>query len=106
MPTDHQGVPLAHLHAQQSEHDEAYIIANTAGIARLITALAQVLTSPTGTATAELMAADGEGFELFVIRDDSEFGGSAWSRAALPYTKFFGRETQRGWIWPWERPVQ
>ncbi len=57
----------AHLHAQECPHDEAYLITDRAGLLAVRAAIDRAMEDPAGVARADLFAADGEGYALFVL---------------------------------------
>lgn len=89
---------LAHLYAQESEHDDAYLVANTQALYEIMRAIGQTLGTG-NAAVATLMTADGEEFELIVVREDSDWRSDVWQKALLPYTEGSGEGSGRG---PWE----
>jgi uncharacterized protein YgfB (UPF0149 family) len=91
---------LAHIHAQFSEHDDAYIVANSAGLRAIRGAIDEALEE--GQAAVDLFVADGEGFSLRLHLDDTEFAeaGSPW---AVPYVADFARESRPHALLPGQR---
>lgn len=59
--------PVAHLHAQGRPHDEAYVVADEAGLRALQGAIARALDAADGTGEARVFTADGEGYDLVVL---------------------------------------
>ena len=71
-----------HLHAQEAPHDEAYLIADRAGLQQARACIDRALDDPSGLAAADLFTADGEGYSLLVlVADPPELGADD-----LPYT--------------------
>lgn len=94
---------LAHLHAQESPHDEAYLIADRAALFEIMRAIGEAL--GTGNpAMATLYTADGEGFDLVVVKEDAAMGTGWWQEGALPYSdeEYMGDGSKPD---PWEHPA-
>ena len=85
METMKPDLPLLHLHAQEQEHAEAWVVGNRAGLVALRDALDRALAMNVPT-SAHAFVNDGEGFALIVIPDDSPWLSPAWTQAARPYT--------------------
>lgn len=94
-------VRLAHLHAQESEHDEAYLLANDAAMLEIMRAMGEAYGTK-GAAIAKLMTADGDGFELVVICENAPWGSDVWKLAKLPYSP--ERVIASG-VGPWDHPM-
>ena len=72
----------AHLYAQGVPHDEAYLLSDRAALLGVRNAIGAALESPNGVGQAEVLAADGEGYTLFVLlADQGELASSE-----TPYT--------------------
>jgi hypothetical protein len=70
-----------HVYRQQAHHNELYIIGDHAGLIHLRDAIVRALRDGMGTGVA--MPADGESYELIVVRCDRPVD---WERLRLPYT--------------------
>lgn len=79
-----------HVYGQQAHHDELYIVGDHAGLVHLRDALVRALRDGVGTGVA--MPADGEGYDLIVIRCDRQ---ADWERLRLPYTADWLVECER-----------
>lgn len=76
--------PLLHIYPQTTAHDSVQIVGTAAGLRLLARALANAM--KTGQGTATVFTADGEGFTLTILQDNSPWTGPAWTHRALPYT--------------------
>ncbi len=88
MTTD--GAKVLHIYAQAWEHMDAYIIGNTEGLLALKAAIEQALAASNGVCSTpfehgEVMVADGEGYQVFVMRRDQEWC-EGWKDIDTPYT--------------------
>jgi hypothetical protein len=79
-----------HVYGQQAHHDELYVVGDHAGLIHLRDALVRALRDGVGTGVA--MPVDGEGYDLIVIRCDSQ---ADWERLRLPYTADWLVERER-----------
>ena len=79
-PTHHE---VVHLYAQGHPHDEAYLLADEAGLRAIQGAIARALDAPDGIRSVTAFTADGEEYDLVVIRS----GPEALGVAELPYTE-------------------
>ncbi len=57
----------AHLYAQEGPHDEAYLLSDRRALLDIRAAIDAALSSPDGAGRAEVFAADGEGYSLFLL---------------------------------------
>lgn len=97
------GIGLLHLYAQPAEHDDAWIVGNSAALTALAQAIQDAFSS--GEGAAEVFVADGEGFTLRVRLDDAPMSSPTWVRRAVPYTDESAREHRPEAIWPGETSV-
>lgn len=97
-------IALLHLYGQGHWHDDAYIVGNTRGLTALRDAITKALAdNDNGPDEAEVSVADGEGYGVVIIRDDTSWLGAFWSQLALPYTMDgWATECSPEAIWPWE----
>jgi hypothetical protein len=79
-----------HVYGQPAQHDEVYLVGDHAGLIHLRDALVLALRDGVGTGVA--MSADGEGYDLIVIRCDSQ---AYWEHLRLPYTADWLIERER-----------
>lgn len=87
-----------HVYAQSAWHDEAFIVGTREAIAALRAGLNNMLTTGQTQIRLEMMAADGEGYSLFVMVADED----TMVKLAAQYTEKYaqggaGRENE---IWP------
>ena len=75
---------LMHIYGPQHEHDSVFLVGNTEALQELRDAIDQVLREPYASVKIDLMVADGEGFDIVIIRKDKE--RSWWINLALPYS--------------------
>lgn len=71
-----------HVYAQSRWHDEAFIVGDVTALTRLRDALNAALEA--GRGSALVMAADGEGYRLHVVRHET----ARMDRMRLPYSEF------------------
>ena len=74
---------VLHLYAQDSEHGEAYIVGNQEALMALRDSIDEVLAS--GSQGVEMIPADGEGYSLNVVQEDSDWQSSVWQGLEMPY---------------------
>jgi hypothetical protein len=86
-----------HVYGQPAHHDELYLVGDHAGLIHLRDALVRALRDGVGTGVA--MSADGEGYDLIVIRCDRQ---ADWERLRLPYTADWLGEHERSKAHPVE----
>lgn len=81
-------VKLLHIYGQYSHHDEVIIIGNTEGLMALHKVLGEAICNGSGSTPlkGELMVSDGEGYQILVIREDSNWGSGNWGKIPVPYT--------------------
>jgi hypothetical protein len=101
-------VKLLHVHAQQAWHNDVWILGNRAGLEALKAVIESALASGHGSTCTPnhagcMIVTDGEGFEVFVVCDDTSWGDESWSRAAVPYTQEKAHEHSEKAVWPWDR---
>jgi hypothetical protein len=70
---------VVHVYAQEQWHDEAFIVGDARALAQLRDAIETALAS--GRGSALVMAADGEGYRLHVVRHET----ARMDRMVLPY---------------------
>lgn len=95
--------PLLHIHAQHSEHNEAYILGNRMGLEALRRAIDVALTNSTGESEADVMVSDGEGYSAVIVLEDARWNSPVWRNAAVPYIAEHASEKREDAIWPWNR---
>lgn len=83
--------PVVHLHGPRIPHGDALVRANSEGLAKLYRLIYKIVEShPTGqhqptTMTTTTYIADGEGFDLHLTLDTSDWQSQSWQGAGLPY---------------------
>ena len=75
-----------HVYGPLYEHGDAYIVGSRNGLKALRNAIDRALNGEVDS-VAPMMAADGEGYNLFIATEDKPF---MWDQLQLPYTD--GRE--------------
>jgi hypothetical protein len=88
-----------HIYGQVYNHDHAFIVGNTEALTALREAIDAALETGSAVGTASSMAADREGYEVKVFREEDD---SYWDKAKLPYTDndiFVGSDND---ISPWD----
>lgn len=84
---DSNEIRLLHIHAQPHEHGEAFIVGNKAGLKALHDAITGALAgAPPDQAIAEVMANDGEGYSVYVVRLSEDWSDGYWKHCVYPYT--------------------
>jgi len=81
---------LAHLYSQRHWHDDAYIVADDEALRRLARAIKDALTG--GVGACEVFAADGEGYEVRVVRLRDP---GLWDLLRLPYSDDCATDTRK-----------
>jgi len=89
-----------HIYAQDGPHDDAYIVGDHNSLVKLRDAINNLLGAnnfcPTKNVKAEMMASDGEGYDLHIILSEDEN-----DKLSLPYTNELFEDQGEGAIWPW-----
>lgn len=95
---------MIHIFAQESWHEDAFIVANREGLEALRDALNKALKDGDKAVVElkDLMVGDGEGFDLAILRDDSPFASEFWNRLAVPYSDEIARENRHNALTPEE----
>jgi hypothetical protein len=85
-------IALLHMYEHHSNHMETYVVGNRSGLEKLRDAINESLAGD-GDQTVSMtpsddcvFVTDGEGYEVFVIRNDSAWDGPVWNKLATPYT--------------------
>ena len=93
--------PLLHIHAQPCWHDPAYIVGNRAGLEALRDGLNATLAG--ASRPAEVFVSDGEGYEVEVQLDESDWQDreGTWRRRAKPYSDEIAASSADA-LWPWD----
>lgn len=98
---------LLHLYSPPFYHAEAYIVGNHAGLVSLRDTLNRVLegddTCSFTPYDRPVFVKDGEGYQVIVILENSDWQGPTWDNMAFPYTdeRMCGHlNQQKGVIWP------
>ena len=105
---------LLHIYAQPCWHEEAWIVGNRRGLEILRDAINQALAEGHGqTATTPnefVCTNDGEGYDVMVLLEESEWGHSYlepetltnWDVLRKPYTDEMAQGTQHKTLGPWD----
>lgn len=88
----------AHLYAQSFWHDFAYLMGDEEALIQLRAAIDAAL--EVGQATTELVANDGEGYQVFVLRHESR--PEAWDGILRPYTDECAMDSREDALGPWD----
>jgi hypothetical protein len=88
-----------HVYAQESWHEEAYIVGDRNALMRLRNQIDRVLAPGLGTEKEPFFTFDGEGFDLHVVNLEGEEG---WNRLAMPYTSEIALENRANAVGPHE----
>lgn len=76
---------VLHLYPGASYHDEGYVVGNRAGLLNLRDAIDRALEKQHSETT--VFVSDGEGYEVFVIMQDTSWQDKIWQNLLLPYAK-------------------
>lgn len=80
---------LLHLYAGPSFHMEGYIVGTESGLKKLRDAIDKALQEDqlqNASVTDTIYTKDGEGYNIFIIRQDTDWQQKPWDKIALPYT--------------------
>ena len=96
---------LLHIYGQIHEHGEVYIVGNRKALQMLKDLIAEALERDTedDQAQGKAMVTDGEGFEVYVICEDSAWHENYWEKLGVPYTGQSSQETRADACWPWDK---
>lgn len=98
---------LLHIYGQNSEHDDVWIVGNREALRRLSKALVNILFHHGAVGTKQsikdVMTADGEGYEIHIIRNDSTWTEDYWRNLGLPYSSPSSQDMRNEAIWPWDK---
>jgi len=93
-------VNTLHIYSPMIWHDDAFIVGDTASLLELRAAIDMAFATGCGTFLATV--SDGEGFDMFVVREDDE---AVLNDLQFPYTDEIacgGRDTRK---WPAKHPA-
>lgn len=90
---------LLHIYGQEFEHGEAFLVGSLEGLLELADAIRRALTGE-GRGTCRAFAADGEGYEVHVVRQSERIADPAWVKLKLPYTAETARHRPDGVVTP------
>ncbi|GIW56221.1 MAG: hypothetical protein KatS3mg082_2625 [Nitrospiraceae bacterium] len=82
---------LLHIYGQRAHHDDVLIVGTQGALRRLCDALTRALRD--GVETMPAYTADGEGYEVAVVRHDAP--PDAWERLKRPYSAAWIQEADR-----------
>lgn len=89
-------IKLLHIYGQDFWHTCGYIVGNKEALIALKNAIEIALDE--GEGVVDVYVNDGEGYDVHVIRDNSD-----WKYKAVPYTDEVAREKNKKAIWPWNK---
>jgi hypothetical protein len=103
--------PLLHLYAGPSFHMEGYVVGNREGLTKLRDAINAALEREDCDFNAAVttdyhdscvFVSDGEGYDIYVIRQDTDWQKDPWDHLAVPYTAEDGlcQINEETAIWP------
>lgn len=90
-----KNLKFLHIYGQSFWHEPAFIVGDISGLKALQKAIEDAINNKKGS--TELFTGDREGYKLFVICDEGDFG-----KRALPYTDEVASEKDPNAIWPWQ----
>ncbi len=95
-------VKLLHVYEHYAHHDDVWVVGNVDGLLALRNAIDKVLNSTGKVANAEVMASDGEGYDVQVVCEESPWQGERWGNLFLPYTAEYARDRETSLTYmPW-----
>ena len=76
-PKEEPKEAVVHMYAQEQWHSDGWLVANREGLKALRKAIDKALTlkASVNSTAIEVFASDGEGYTLFVVRDDEDVRG-------------------------------
>jgi hypothetical protein len=100
-PDEKPDLGLLHIHAQETNHAPAFIIGNKQGLRDLFAALTSAING--GSAVATFYTADGEGYDVTVKLDNSNWLTGNWAKRRLPYVgdEKWERDNREDAMQPW-----
>ena len=84
-----------HLYAQETYHQEAFIVGTRPGLEALKRAIDKAFME--GQGEAEVSVSDGEGYTVVILLKED---GAFWDKAAVPYTVDYAAPKDPTAIWP------
>ena len=86
-----------HLYAQETYHQEAFIVGTRPGLEALKRAIDKALME--GQGDEEVFVSDGEGYSVVVLLKEEE-EEAFWDKVAVPYTVDYAAPKDPTAIWP------
>tara|TARA_Y100000310_G_scaffold288600_1_gene314370 strand:+ start:990 stop:1292 length:303 start_codon:yes stop_codon:yes gene_type:complete len=82
------------VYGQEFHHDGVILLGNRVALTQLRDAIDDALSGlePDTSANCELFTADGEGYNVYILVDDSATQSESWLRWTLPYTGSAARD--------------
>lgn len=81
-------INILHVYSAEHEHDPVFIVGNVTGLTALRDSLDRVLKRNEETSTHLAFVADGEGYELTVIKIKADWQSKDWQGLMLPYHEY------------------
>lgn len=88
-----------HIFGPTYYHDHSFIIGNREALELLRKAIDDALETGSATGKTSAFAADGEGFDLCVYREEED---AFWEKALFPYTDNDAQDNREDAIGPWQ----
>jgi len=96
-----RGIPVVHIYSQEDQHDDAFIIANREGLLTIQKAISNALEKK--KSIAKVYVADGEGYDVKILMNNTEWPSNDWNVLAIPYTRVKGtHEIVSPIVQPWD----
>jgi len=95
-------IDLLHIYGQRAHHDDAFIVGNRNALIQVKKAIEKALSREEGAeGIIAVSVNDGEGYDLEIIMDNSDWIKGRWSKRAVPYTADYAVEKREDAIYPW-----
>jgi hypothetical protein len=97
-------VELLHIYNQRIWHDPVYIVGTKTALERLKNAIENAIASGEGKKEAEAFfwCNDGEGYNVIVKQDNSDWRNGNWAKRAVPYKDEIAAEKRNDALQPYE----
>jgi len=92
-------IPIVHIYSQEDQHDDAFIIANREGLLIMQKAIFNALEKK--KSIAKVYVADGEGYNVKILMNNTEWPSNNWNVLAIPYISACAREIVSPIVQPW-----
>ena len=95
-------IDLLHVYGQRAHHDDVFIVGNRSALKKLKKAIEEVLSKKEGGESIIAVSVnDGEGYDLHITMDNSNWEKERWNKRAVPYTADYAVEKKENAIYPW-----